>query len=56
MPRVGEIAFSRDENINWLTNAKWSALKTHIEVLLYDREKLSLKYICICRCIYPYIN
>lgn len=34
MLRVGETAFLMDEHTNWLSDTKWSALKTYIGVTL----------------------
>lgn len=38
------------ENISWLSNTKWSALKTYIQVILYILNLLYLRiyrYICV---------
>lgn len=38
---VGEMVLSREEHTNWLSSAKWSALKTYI-VTLYELSRMYL--------------
>lgn len=46
---MGEVGLPREEYTNWLFGAKWSSLKTHIQVTLYGLKGLYLG-------IYIYIN
>jgi hypothetical protein len=39
---MGEIVFSKEEHINWLSNAKWSVLKTFMQVAGYRLSWLYL--------------
>jgi hypothetical protein len=48
MLRPGEIAFLRKKHTNWISNTKWSILKTYIVVKLYRLITLYLN-ICIFR-------
>ena len=36
IPRAGKILFPRNDAFNWLSSAKGSALKTYIEITLYN--------------------
>lgn len=52
---AGEVLFAREEH---QLAAKWSALKTHIQIMLYELRRLYLGiylYICIHICIYMHI-
>lgn len=41
---MGEAAFLRkEEHINWLFRAKWSALKAYGQVALYELNRLYLR-------------
>lgn len=48
---VGEVVFIREEHTDWLSNTKWSILKTCIQVTLYRQNKLYLRIIYICNVI-----
>lgn len=50
-----EVVFPKKEHTNWLTSAKWQALKTYIQVRLY---RLIIIYpgIYICMYIATYNN
>jgi hypothetical protein len=37
-----DVAFGREEPMNWLSNAKCSALKTYIQVAVYGLNRLYL--------------
>lgn len=56
MLRAEEIAFPREEQTNWLSKIKWSALKIHIQVMLHRLSRLYLGiYVYIYLGIYAYI-
>jgi hypothetical protein len=38
MMRVEEVVHFKEEQINWLSNTKWSALKTHITSNIIQTE------------------
>lgn len=38
MLRVGEIVIPREEHTKWLSNAKWSVLKTHTSNIVHTEQ------------------
>ena len=53
--RVGEIVFARVQHTNWISNTRWSALKTCIQITLYRHSRLVIYRnvwgICECVCV-----
>lgn len=46
--RTGEMVFLREEDTNWLANAKWSALETCIQSNIIQTEQVVFTYLEIC--------
>jgi hypothetical protein len=45
MLREGEIVFCREEHTSWLSNSKWSSLKTYIHVtFIIQTEQVTFMY------------
>lgn len=45
---AGEVAVLKEEHTNWPSSAKWSALKTYIQVALHGLNRLYLRIYIIC--------
>ena len=44
MLRVEEIILSRKVDTNWLSNIKWSSLKSYMQITLYKPSRVYLEY------------
>jgi hypothetical protein len=56
MLRLGELVFFIEEHTYWLSNTKWSAMRTYIQIASYELNRLYLGNTCIYTCICAYIN
>lgn len=57
MLRIGGTVFLKEGHINWLSNNKFSALKTYIQVTMFRLSRLHLgTHTHKCSCIYIYIH
>lgn len=55
MPRAGETVVPMEEHTNWLSNTKWSVMKTYIQGTLYRLRRLCKEYTCIYMYLYAVI-